>query len=80
MLEQATGTASFFQAMAPVLIANVLTAALRLLLCQNLPEGAKGRGRATHHLFVAEPPRRAVLAVQYRRFFWASLREEFLSN
>jgi hypothetical protein len=44
MLEQATGTASSFQAMAPVLIASVCRR-LRLLLCENLPEGTKDRKR-----------------------------------
>jgi hypothetical protein len=47
MLEHASGTASFFRAMAPVLIANVLTVGLRLLLREDSPKGTHRRGRGS---------------------------------
>ena len=42
-MEHIDGTVAFFQAMAPVLIANVLTVIL-LLLRENSPEGMHWRG------------------------------------
>jgi len=54
MLEHATGTVSFFQASAPVLIANVLTVAFVL---KNSSEGAYRRRRGSPYLPVADHSR-----------------------
>ena len=50
MLEHTTGTAHFFQAMAPVLTANVLTVAFVYSFVQDHPERAtwRGGGRGTY--------------------------------
>lgn len=61
MLEHATDTVSFFQAMAPVLIANVLTVAFSR---ENSSKGTQGRGRRTADLFVARHPRLLIHAVR----------------
>jgi hypothetical protein len=43
-MEHAPGTVAFFQAMAPVLIANVLTAAFVYSFAKIQQKGARGRG------------------------------------
>jgi hypothetical protein len=49
MLEHATGTVSFFQAMAPILIANVLTLAFVYSFAKiHQKELAGGEGRLTY--------------------------------
>ena len=53
-MEHAPGTVAFFQAMAPVLIANVLTVAFVYSFAKIQQKGARGRGGRSPHLYVAD--------------------------
>jgi hypothetical protein len=53
-MEHAPGTVAFFQAMAPVLIANVLTVAFVYSFAKIQQKGARGRGGRSPHLYVTD--------------------------
>ena len=63
-MEHANGTVAFFQAMAPVLIANVLTVAFVYCFAKDSPEGTQGRGGRSPHLSVADRSRLLVHALR----------------